>query len=52
MRSPKYNLVYKYYNTFRNGERIWDIDKVRNAVIKGWITAEEFEMITGEPYEA
>lgn len=30
------------------------IDKaasVRNAVVKGWITAEEFEIITGELYE-
>lgn len=25
--------------------------RVRNAVVKGWITAEEFFMITGEIYE-
>lgn len=45
--SAKYNLVYKYYHM-----GLWNIDKVRNAVVKGWITAEEFEMITGEPYNA
>lgn len=28
----------------------WDIARVRNAVIKGWITAEQFEEITGEKY--
>ncbi len=49
--SPKYYIVYKYYNTFKaNGERLWDIGKVRNAVVKGWITAAEFELITGESY--
>lgn len=25
-------------------------DAVRNAVVKGWITAEEYEVITGEIY--
>ena len=29
---------------------LWDINKVYNAVGK-WITAEEFETITGQPYE-
>lgn len=24
---------------------------VKNAVKKGWITAEEYQIITGEPYE-
>ena len=49
--SAKYNIVYKYYNTRKaNGERMWDIDKVRNAVVKGWITEEEFKLITGIDY--
>lgn len=26
--------------------------KAHDAVGKGWITAEEYEVITGEPYEA
>ena len=30
---------------------LWNISRVRDAVVKGWITAEEFETITGQPYE-
>ena len=45
--SPKYEKVKGYYD---NG--YWSKKKVHDAVIKGWITAEEFEEITGEPYEA
>ncbi len=44
--SSKYEKVRKYY---RDG--LWTLDRVRNAVAKGWITAEEFEEITGEIYE-
>ena len=44
--SPKYMKVKMYYD-----RGLWSIDKVRNAVVKGWITAEEFEEITGEAYE-
>lgn len=29
---------------------IWKISRVRAAVIKSWITAAEFEEITGEVY--
>lgn len=29
---------------------LWDIERVRNAVEKGKITTEEFEIITGEKY--
>ena len=36
-------------NYFDRG--FWDTFKVRNAVIKNWITAEEFEIITGRPFE-
>lgn len=43
--SKKYEKVKDYYN---HGE--WSIEQVKNAVIKKWITAEEYEEITGEPY--
>ena len=49
--SPKYETVKYYYETIKNGKRLWNIDQVRNAVIKGWITHEEFVEITGEPYD-
>lgn len=42
----KFERVKYYYD---NG--LWDIQRVRNAVVKEWITPEEFEIITGEPYE-
>lgn len=45
--SPKYEKIKSYYE-----KGLWSIDAVRNAVAKGWITAEEFTEITGEPYEA
>lgn len=44
--SKKYELVKEYYDN-----DLWNLTRVRNAVVKGWITAEEFEMIVGEPYE-
>lgn len=43
--SNKFNKVKYYYDN-----NLWDINRVRNAVVKGWITAEEFEEITGIPY--
>lgn len=39
----RFEKVKKYYD---NG--LWDINRVRNAVIKGWITEEQFKEITGE----
>lgn len=44
-KSKYYDLVKAHYD---NG--FWSIKKVRNAVIKGWITEEEFFEITGEQY--
>ena len=44
--SKKYNLVKRYYD---NG--LWNKEMVHNAVAKGWITAAEYEEITGEVYE-
>lgn len=43
--SSKFEKVKKYYD-----KGFWTIDMVRNAVVKGWITEEEFEEITGEKY--
>ena len=43
--SPKFEKVKTYYD-----KGLWNITQVHNAVIKGWITAEEFEEITGQPF--
>lgn len=43
--SSKFHKVKYYYD---NG--LWGIERVRNAVVKNWITESEFEIITGEPY--
>ena len=44
--SPKFNKVKGYYE-----RGLWNKQMVANAVVKGWITAEEYELITGEVYE-
>ena len=44
--SPNFLLVKGYYDT-----GMWRKKAVRNAVVRGWITAEEFEEITGEVYQ-
>ena len=44
--SKKFKLVKKYYD---NG--LWNEEMVRNAVVKGWITAAEYEEITGDVYD-
>ena len=43
--SKKFEKVKTYYD-----RGVWTIDMVRNAVVKGWITEEEFTEITGEEY--
>lgn len=43
--SDKYELVKKYYNS-----KLWSEARVRNAVVKNWITKEEFKEITGKEY--
>ena len=40
---------YKVKDYYDGG--YWSIDRVRRAVVKGWITEEEFKEITGEDYE-
>lgn len=44
--SKKYNLVKKYYE-----QGLWSKRRVHDAVVKGWITADEYKEITGEEYE-
>lgn len=44
--SPKFNRVKRYYDG-----GLWNKEMVHNAVIKDWITAEEYAEIVGEPYD-
>lgn len=44
--SPKFEMVKGFYD-----KGLWNMKAVRNAVVKGWITAAEYEEITGEVYE-
>ena len=44
--SKNYNKVKSYYD-----RGLWSIERVREAVVKGWITPEEYELITGQPYK-
>lgn len=44
--STKYSKVKNYYDS-----GLWTLKQVKNAVIKGWITEDEFKEITGEEYE-
>lgn len=43
--SEKYSLVLDFYK-----RHLWTEKMTRNAVVKGWITEEEFQEITGRPY--
>ena len=43
--SPMYEKIKSWYP-----DR-WNKTMVRNAVVKGKITAEEYELIVGEPYD-
>lgn len=45
MHSKKFEKVKNYYD-----RGLWNIDMVRNAVVKNWITEEEFYEITGQVY--
>ena len=50
MHSKKYQMVKSYYDSGK-----WSKAMVRNAVTHPasapWITADEYEEITGEPYD-
>lgn len=43
--SRKFKKVKEFFD-----DGFWTVEMVRNSVIKGWITAEEFFEITGEAY--
>lgn len=43
--SKYFDKVKNYYN-----QGLWNKTQVRNAVIKNWITPEEYYLITGEKY--
>ncbi|MER2081130.1 MAG: XkdX family protein [Ruminococcus sp.] len=45
--SKHFEQVKRYYD-----KGLWSIERVRNAVVKGWITAEEFFLITQTTYSA
>ena len=44
--SPKFSMVKTFYKN-----HLWTKARVKNAVVKEWITAAEYEEIVGEPYE-
>lgn len=43
--SEKFDLVKHYYDIGK-----WSKKAVKNAVKRGWITADEYAEIVGEPY--
>lgn len=43
--SEKFELVKFYYDTGK-----WKKKAVKNAVVRAWITADEYGEIVGEPY--
>ena len=45
--SEKFETVKKYFD---NG--MWSELQIKNAVVKNWITAAEFQAITGKAYVA
>lgn len=44
--SKKYKTVKNFYD-----RGLWSKGRVHDAVVKNWITAEEYKLITGEEYE-
>lgn len=43
--SSKYEQVKKFYTL-----GMWNFEQVKNAVVKNWITPDEFKQITGETF--
>lgn len=43
--SPMFNKIKKWYD-----HGIWHKHQVHEAVVKGQLTSEEYELITGEPF--
>lgn len=44
--SSKFKLVKKFWDAGQ-----WSLYAVHNAVVKGWITSEEFKIITGRDFD-
>jgi uncharacterized XkdX family phage protein len=44
--SDKFTTVQTYHM-----RGLWNADKLKNAVEKGWITKAEYKELTGEAYE-
>lgn len=44
-KSPKYDLLKSYWD-----QGLWNEIRMRNAVVKNWLTAAEFKQITGLSY--
>lgn len=44
--SEKYEIVKQHYD-----DEFWSKEKVKRAVVKHWITEEEYLLITGEEYD-
>lgn len=51
--SPKFEMIKAQYQLYLDteGRKGWSKNMVRNAVLKGWITEEEYQEIVGEDYE-
>lgn len=45
-KKSKFEMVKNFYD---NG--LWKENRVRDAVVKGWISPENFKEITGEDYD-
>lgn len=45
--SAKFELLKKYFDY-----GLWNKEKLKNAVIKDWISKDEFELITDEEYSS
>lgn len=41
----KFQLVKGFYI-----KKLWSLDRVKDAVVAGWITEEQFKEITGQSY--
>lgn len=44
--SERYEELMKYYDL-----GLWDETRIKKAVIRGWLTPEEYKKITGKEYE-
>lgn len=51
--SSWFDRIKKFYNSYDlDGNKLWDINRVRRAVECGAISEEEYKLITDEEYPA